>query len=70
MANGGNAGFYFNKIMDPEKGNWKRRAAYKWLYWLYKLLEQPLRIIRVPIEAFFPYTYLAISKNSSKCLGA
>lgn len=60
----GNVGIYFRDIMNPDKGSKTRRAVYRGLHLFYKLMYYPFKLFRIPVQAFFPYTYLAIRKNT------
>lgn len=66
----GNVGIYFRDIMNPDKGSKIRRAVYRGLHLFYRLMHYPLKLFRIPVQAFFPYTYLAIRKQSGKNMGA
>ncbi len=60
----GNVGVYFRDIMNPGKGSKVRRAVYRGLQLFYRLLFYPLKLFKIPVQAFFPYTYLAIRKDT------
>lgn len=62
-ASGSNVDFYFLNVMNPQKGRRLRRVLFRAVNIAYRAAEIPLRLVRLPVEAFFPYMYIAVRKG-------
>lgn len=65
VKDGGNVGFHFSTFFNRKGGNPLKRAAKSAVRGWYRMIENPLRRMGLPVEGFLPYVNVAINKVGS-----